>query len=159
MKNVVFPVCFDFHTPAAKARAPAVDPFQLMQQILRRGFQYMEFVGLSESLGPIAKRNQFGAHVPVEEDSDFMLQHYEDIESVFADGSYRNLYLFLNDGALELNTQFDETKAAIEVISCPGLTRHNMAREIIHVTHQNFLMAWRRVASDIISAANPVTAG
>ncbi len=134
------------------------NPLRIMRQILAHGFQYLQLTGLPAGLEAIAQRNQFGAHVPVEEDVDFMLQHYEDIESVFSAGSHRDLYLFLGDGVLELNTSIVFDEARIEVISRPGLSRHFMTTEILSVPRHNFLMAWRRVARNIISAVHPVTA-
>lgn len=147
--SATLPVHFKFHSPPSGERVEVGDTLQAMRRVLAHGFQHLQLIGLPSGAQSLAVRTQSGFHLFVEEDVDFMLQHYEQIESVFADGSHQDLYLFLGDGALQLNTRFVADVAKIEVISCPGLRKSWMNTEWISTSRQSFLMAWRQVARDL----------
>jgi len=144
---------FDFKSTEPQPRVEVGDSSSIMRKLLEKGVSYFKFIGLPPNLDSVSARNQYGAHVPVEEDADFLLQHYEQIESAFSLGSPCELFLFLGDGAIELNSRISQGRVIIEVISCPGLRKDKAATETMNVGRDEFLLGWRRVAWEIIEAS------
>ncbi len=92
----------------------------------------------------------YGILLFVEEDIQFLISAYFDLENLLKTLQYYQYSIFLNDNLLSLTATYDITMVEVEFRYCLELNIENLVTHNLTVTEDEYTWRWRSIAYEIL---------
>ena len=136
-------------TPKPIQNLHGFNAHNLKKKILSMGYEYISLYG-----GFAEYFDGKGMFLYVEDDAEFLIDYYINLEELFKTQDNYEHSAFLSDGIYTLNAKSNRNAIEIEFKSCPGLNVENLVTNNVTSSENKYVWWWRSIAHEIINLAN-----
>lgn len=136
-------------TPQPIENLHGLDARGFKKKILSIGYEYISLYG-----GFTEYFDGGGMFLYVEDDAEFLIYYYINLEELLKTQDNYEHYAFLSDGIYTLNAKSNRNAVEIEFKSCPGLRAVNLVTKTVTTSENEYVWWWRNITHEIVNLAN-----